>query len=125
MNRLNLWAQAQWGRDTERARNRIGSQSPEQILLGVRSPLNPTRSIIVATAFHDEGMRTLPAVIDQPQVSRQAVGDLVMVSPSQEVSAYQVGPRTPRGEMVWHRLIRWYTGQYIIPMLLAMGIVLL
>lgn len=125
LNRLNLWAQAQWGRDVERSRDRLGSQAPEQVLMGVRSPLNPTRSIVVATAFHDEGMRTLPAVIDQPQVSRQAVGDLVMISPRQEVSAYKVGSRTARGEMVWHRLIRWYTGQYIIPMILAMGIVLL
>lgn len=125
LNRLNLWAQAQWGRDVERSRNRLGSQAPEQVLMGVRSPLNPTRSIVVATAFHDKAMRALPAIIDQPQISRQAVGDLVIISPRQEVSAYQVGPRTARGEMVWHRLIRWYTGQYIIPMLLAMGTVLL
>ncbi|MGE6606293.1 UDP-forming cellulose synthase catalytic subunit [Halomonas sp. NPDC076908] len=125
LNRLNLWAQAQWGRDVERSRNRLGSQAPEQVLMGVRSPLNPMRSIVIATAFHDEGMRTLPATIDQPHISRQAVGDLVMISPRQEVSAYQVGPRTARGEMVWHRLIRWYAGQYIIPMLLAMGTVLL
>jgi cellulose synthase (UDP-forming) len=125
LNRLNLWAQAQWGRDVEQSRNRLGSQAPEQVLMGVRSPLNSMRSIVVATAFHDEGMRTLPAIIDQPQISRQAVGDLVMISPRQEVSAYKVGPRTARGEMVWHRLIRWYTGQYIIPMLLVMGTVLL
>uniref|UniRef100_UPI00300DE03F cellulose biosynthesis cyclic di-GMP-binding regulatory protein BcsB n=1 Tax=Vreelandella indica TaxID=3126500 RepID=UPI00300DE03F len=125
LNRINLWAQAQWGRQVEHARNRLGSQAPEQVLMGVRSPLNPMRSIVIATAFHDEGMQALPELIDQPQISRQAVGDLVMISPRQEVSAYQVGPRTARGEMVWHRLIRWYTGQYIIPMLLAMGLVLL
>ena len=125
LSRLNLWSQAQWGKDVERSRNRLGSQAPEQVLMGVRSPLNPMRSIVVATAFHDEGMRTLAAIIDQPQISRQAVGDLVVISPDHKVNAYQVGPRTARGRMVWHRLIRWYAGQYIIPMLLAMVTVLL
>ncbi|MDQ7728411.1 UDP-forming cellulose synthase catalytic subunit [Halomonas sp. SpR8] len=125
LNRLNLWAQAQWGRDVERSRNRLGSQAQEQVLMGVRSPLNPMRSIVLATAFDDKGMRSLPETIDQPIISRQAVGDLVLISPNQEVSAYQVGPRSARGEMVWHRLIRWYAGQYIIPMLLAVVAVLL
>lgn len=125
VRRMNLWAQAKGGRSLERARNQLASQAPEQALLGINSPLDHERSIIVATAFNDEALLALPGLIDSPSISNQAVGDIVLIYPDQEVAAYQVGLQTARGELAWHRLIRWYTGQYIIPMLLAMGVVIL
>lgn len=125
LGRMTLWAQAKWGIEQGQARSQLANQRPEQMLLGASSPLNSQRSIVVATAFDDEGLLSLTQSLDDPNVANQAVGDLVLIYPERRVAAYQVGTQTPRGDMVWHRLIRWYAGQYIIPMLLAMGLVVL
>ncbi|WP_172116115.1 UDP-forming cellulose synthase catalytic subunit [Halomonas hibernica] len=122
-SRLNLLAQTRLGSDVERARNWLGGQTPEQIIMGVRSPLNNERSIVVATASDAGQLRALPDLMDQPQLSRQVVGDLVLIGPDNEINAFEVGPRSVRGEMPWYRLVRWYAGQYVAPMLFAMGLI--
>ncbi|RUR39027.1 UDP-forming cellulose synthase catalytic subunit [Vreelandella populi] len=124
-SRLNLLAQTRLGSDVERVRNWLRGQTPDQIVMGARSPLNKERSIVVATAFGADELRALPALMDRPQVSRQAVGDLVLMGPDNQVNAFEVGSRSVRGEMPWYRLVRWYAGQYVLPMLLAMGLIVI
>ena len=86
---------------------------------------NDGRSLILATGFSDQGIQQLTSIIDQPEISRQTVGDLVTIDQQQSVEAYRVAERDIRGNISWNRLVRWYAGQYIIPVLLLMVIVVL
>ena len=123
--RLKIWAKADVSTESGRARDELPSQAPEQALLATRSPLNDGRSLILATGFSDQGIQQLTSIIDQPEISRQTVGDLVTIDQQQSVEAYRVAERDIRGNISWNRLVRWYAGQYIIPVLLLMVIVVL
>lgn len=122
VKRLNLLLQARMGTEVERAIGRLDSEGASQVLMGFASPLNAKRQVVVATAFEATAMKALPTTLERPLVSREAVGDLVLIR-DQEVAGFRVGSPVLRGEMAWHRIARWFTGQYIIPMLLAMGLV--
>ncbi|MGP9765769.1 UDP-forming cellulose synthase catalytic subunit [Halomonas sp. AOP13-D3-9] len=123
--RVQVWAKADFSTESGRARNELTSQAPEQVLLATRSPINDGRSLILATGFSDQGIQQLTRVIDQPEISRQTVGDLVTIDQEQNVEAYRVTERNIRGNISWSRLVRWYVGQYILPALLLMIIIVL
>ncbi|MEC4766680.1 UDP-forming cellulose synthase catalytic subunit [Halomonas sp. CUBES01] len=122
--KIKMWAKADLSTDTERARNELTAQAPQQALMATRSPLNDSRSMIVATGFSDNAIRQFTSVIDQPEISNQSVGDLVTIDEN-DVESYRVAEQRIRGDISWNRLVRWYAGQYIIPILLLMAVVVL
>lgn len=82
-------------------------------LLSIRSPWNPQRVVVVATATDSHQLALLPADMSKPAFLSVASGDFTAVNNVGEVRSWRVGEQFTSGNLPGYLKILWFASEHI------------
>ncbi len=100
------WLQGQWRTDHGALRRALVSRRHVDALVGLESPWQAGRSIVIITADESEALPGLVDALDDRRVSQAVRGDVVLIDGDGSVSAFRVADHYQVGNMPWPQ--RWY-----------------
>lgn len=108
------------------AQQRLEVQDSSYELLSFISPLNKQRSVVVAAGRKPQALPQLSAALRVPAINASIRGDLALFYGGEErVLSYNLGSKKGRGDLLWHKQLRWHLGDYPLSVLLAALLVVL
>ncbi|MGY5955571.1 cellulose biosynthesis cyclic di-GMP-binding regulatory protein BcsB [Kosakonia sp. BK9b] len=82
-------------------------------LLSMRSPWNPQRVVVVATATDDHQLALLPADMSKAAFQSAVGGDFTVVSNAGDVRSWRVGEQFVSGNLPGYLRVLWFASEHI------------
>lgn len=102
-----------WSRNDADAASYLSDTNQWRGFLSLRSPWNPQRVVVVATATDGKQLQLLPVDMNKPAFHAGATGDMTLVSGTEDIKSWRVGDTFTTGDLPGYLHILWYASQHI------------
>ncbi|OON34692.1 cellulose synthase regulator BcsB [Izhakiella australiensis] len=111
---VRSWLAGDWGRRQLDADRYLSSNERWRGFISYRSPWSKKHLVVVALATDDAQLLRLNQDLAQPELNAAIRGDTAIISGTDTVRSFRVGPQFPSGQMPWYMMTLWYASQHCV-----------